>query len=212
MSTFFESFTCPNCSGSVIRGYERCPHCLKTKESEKGPVLVIAAMFLGGMLALSMGLPGVLNRSACEKPEACAPAVDREKYEIPATGQNDENSDYRLEVSQQIEGLNREIKENPRDASLYIARGWCYQDVAQYQHAYKDLSRAISLAPSSSEAYCKRAWVLVSLGQFQAAVKDASESLTLDKANDDAHEARATAYMSLGEQDKAEADYQAISR
>lgn len=212
MSTSSEFFTCPNCSGSVLRGYERCPHCLKPKESGKGPTLAIVAAALGGMVALSMGLPGVFNRSACEKPEACAPPVGQKIYEIPATGQNDENSDYRQEVSQQIDGLNREIRGNSRDAGLYIARGWCYQDVAQYEKAYKDLSRAISLAPSSSEAYCKRAWVLVSLGQFQAAVKDASESLALDKANDEAHEARATAYMSLGEQDKAEADYQAISR
>jgi Zn-dependent protease len=72
----------------------------------------------------------------------------------------------------QIERANRQIQQNPKDASAYAKRSWGYFISRQYSAALIDVDRAILLDPNNSTAYTHRSLIRRQMGDLAGAKTD----------------------------------------
>ena len=103
-----------------------------------------------------------------------------------------------------IEEFDEAIELDPNYASAYIARGYVYRVLGQYQNAINDYTIAIQAEPSAW-LYSDRGYSYLSLDQYQNAVNDYTMAIQLEPSGL-RYNNRAVAYYYLGETTKMEAD------
>lgn len=58
------------------------------------------------------------------------------------------------------------------DKTVYIARGWVYQDMGNHQLAINDFNEAIKYAPDDSQGYYRRGLSKYNSKRFKEAIQD----------------------------------------
>lgn len=82
-----------------------------------------------------------------------------------------------------IKTLTRLVKENPRDAKLFVSRGTAYHDCRMLDKALDDYSKAIKLEPKNSANYVFKADVLLEKKSYKEAENSAFKAKELDPSS-----------------------------
>jgi tetratricopeptide (TPR) repeat protein len=90
-----------------------------------------------------------------------------------------------------IESLTKLMKENPKDAKLFVSRGQAYHDCHRLDKALIDYSEAIKLEPTNSANYVFKADALLELKKYKEAENNAFRAKELDPSS-------ATAFVVYG--------------
>jgi tetratricopeptide (TPR) repeat protein len=104
------------------------------------------------------------------------------------------------------------IKENPKDAEGYVARGYVYASRGDHERALADLDYAIKLDPQNTAAYAIRGMKRVEMGNHQAAIADLNYAIKLEPAEADHYYYRGMAYAALKDIKSATADFDQVVR
>ncbi len=107
---------------------------------------------------------------------------------------------------------NRAIRFIGHNAYYYFGRGYCYQELQQFEEACVDFSRAIALLDSNAYFYHHRAECLRRAGQFERAMKDCQKALLLLATNEYLYFGRGECLREMGRFSEALADYDAAIR
>lgn len=109
----------------------------------------------------------------------------------------------------ELEGVEKRIRENPNDAGAYLHRGLIRSHSQEdFQGAIADFSKAIELNPNLAEAYNYRGTSYFWLEKYQQALDDYSQALRLDPNLTIAYYNRAYVRIELGDKKGAIADFQ----
>jgi tetratricopeptide (TPR) repeat protein len=106
-----------------------------------------------------------------------------------------------------IQGFDKAIRLNPKDAHIYYERGQAYAKLGQTQRSIQDFDEAIRLDPKSSLAYGPRGDAYVKLGQTERAISDYDQAIRLDPTNATYYSDRGNAYHALGNAEQAQRDF-----
>lgn len=85
-----------------------------------------------------------------------------------------------------IEELNRKIKENPNDASFFIARARYYQEQKLINNAIADLESALKLEPENTEYYLLLVDYYLQAGKLKNTIAVLKKILSVDPNNSEA--------------------------
>jgi tetratricopeptide (TPR) repeat protein len=106
-----------------------------------------------------------------------------------------------------IEDLDREIKLDPTDATIYFLRALLYSTREDYDRAIADLSRMIELDPTFAAGYLSRGGMYEKKKDYDRAIADFDQALKLDTKNAIIYSARGWVYHLKLDYDRAIADY-----
>ncbi|WDI42851.1 tetratricopeptide repeat protein [Bremerella sp. P1] len=106
-----------------------------------------------------------------------------------------------------IEQFTKLVKENPKNAGVYIKRGNVWLNLNEIEPAIADFSEAIRLEPKMSLAYNNRGTALFNKGDHDRAIEDYSKAIELDPKEKLAYFNRGNVWLEKGEFDKALENY-----
>ncbi|MHC4176521.1 MAG: tetratricopeptide repeat protein [Planctomycetota bacterium] len=163
----------------------------RKRKKQKGPVRLMAEVFLGGFGGLLIGyyvlcwtLWGLGSRR--DIPKLPLPLLPPEMHSF--------------------EGA-KEPAGSPRQPSSEDDRGVTYLQDGEFDKAIAEFTKEIQLDPASATTYGNRAGAYVAKGEFDKAIVDYTEAIRLDPQLAGAYYGRGVAYDCSGEPDKAIVDY-----
>jgi tetratricopeptide (TPR) repeat protein len=96
------------------------------------------------------------------------------------------------------------IRLDPRDASIYLKRGWLYQQQKVVDKALADFSQAIRLDPRDAITFYRRGGIYLDQKVFDKALADFNEGIRLDPKSATLRYARACVYANRDDKDDSE--------
>jgi len=108
---------------------------------------------------------------------------------------------------QAVRWFGEALREDPKLAEAWGARGWVYAELGQLEQAVADYTQALRLEPRDAETWCNRGHARTKLGQIEQAIADLNRALQLDPDLVEGYHARAWAYSQAGQYEKAVVDY-----
>ena len=106
-----------------------------------------------------------------------------------------------------IEKINKAIKNDPNNALCYIERGISYLKWNQADKALDDCTKAIELEPNNAEFYMQRADCYSRLNQQEKRLADFNKAAQLDPDNAMVYSNQGDAYNQTNQYDKALTDF-----
>ncbi len=100
-----------------------------------------------------------------------------------------------------IHNFSEAIKDDPKHAGYYAARGWAYEKNGQYQMALADLDRAVFLMSTNSEYFLLRGSVYLDMTNLDKATENYNKVIQLNPSSFSAYSARAMANYFKGDFD-----------
>jgi tetratricopeptide (TPR) repeat protein len=97
------------------------------------------------------------------------------------TGDKHENKT--VDLSEQLEELNRKISSDPGNPEYYNDRAVLYLDNDEFTEAFKDVTKAIELDSTKAEYYLTQSDVYLAMGKIQGSVEALENALHLDDKN-----------------------------
>jgi tetratricopeptide (TPR) repeat protein len=108
----------------------------------------------------------------------------------------------------ELEAVEKRIRENPNDAGAYLHRGMIRSHSQEdFKGAIADFSKAIELDPNGAEAYNYRGTSYFWLKQYQEALKDYNKAIQLAPQLTIAYYNRAYVRLELGDKKGAVEDF-----
>lgn len=107
--------------------------------------------------------------------------------------------------------LTQQAQQNPKQASVWIARGRHLLSSGELKPALADFQRAVTVAPDNVEAHCGCAASLLALGQIDESIAECNAALAKGPSAL-ASSLRGDAYLKKGSLDYAIDDYTAAKR
>ena len=104
---------------------------------------------------------------------------------------------------QAIEAYSDALRENPRDAEIWLHRAQAMLVVERYQQAIDDSTESLRLDPDDASAACCRAEALLRLRKFSDALPDLEFAIRDDAKHPHAWYFRSVAHLGLGNADEA---------
>ncbi len=102
-----------------------------------------------------------------------------------------------------IEAYTAAIDLSPKEADIYIFRGYCYDELGEYSKAVKDYTKAIEHDPQLAVAYSNRGRIYLNMEDYQKALNDFIKAIALKPDFANAYNNRGYTYSSMGEYQKA---------
>lgn len=87
---------------------------------------------------------------------------------------------HALDPQQAIAWLTKQIRANPRNAQLYVARGAARDEAGEHDKAINDFGVALQLDPRSAEAHLNRGIAWMTEGKWDQAIADFDAVVKLD--------------------------------
>jgi len=117
-----------------------------------------------------------------------------------------------LSIDDAVDHFTQAIRENPANATYYIARGNAWVTKEEPDKALADYTEALRLDPKSARAYLCRGRAWIDKDELEKAISDYDEAIRLDSKYAEAYLRRGYAWAEKGEYDKAIADYDEVIR
>ena len=136
--------------------------------------------------------------------------LDRHLELVKAVKTQSSMADIMHDYARQIPCLDAAIKQNPGDATNYLARGRAYFLEEEDDRAIADLDVALRLDPGNAAAYVMRGIVHGYLERYDRVVSDMSEAIRLSPGNVMALYYRGLAHGELSALDQAIADLEEV--
>jgi Flp pilus assembly protein TadD len=111
-----------------------------------------------------------------------------------------------------LEIFEKNIRQNPRNAVLYIDRGTVHAMMKNYQKALEDYATAIKLNPQIPAIYYNRGLIFTNLDKYQQALVDFATVIKLNPRDAEAYYNRGFTYEKLGDHQQAIKDFQTAAR
>lgn len=111
-----------------------------------------------------------------------------------------------------IQGLDDQIRRNPRDADAFYRRGQAWAQRGEFALASDDFGEAIRINPRDAESLNNRCFTRAVMGQLEGALSDCNEAIRLRGDYADALDSRGLTHLKLGQYDRAIADFNAAIR
>ena len=112
-----------------------------------------------------------------------------------------------LLLDRAIQGYDQAIQRNPKNAFLYVNRGFAYVIKGDHDRAIQDYNQGLQLDSKNALAYRSRALAYGSKGDHDRAIQDYDKAIQLDPKDALAYGGRADAYRSKGDYDRAIQDH-----
>jgi len=107
------------------------------------------------------------------------------------------NDQVELTPEQELESLNKVIRENPKSPNGYHRRHLYYIEQGEYQLAREDLNICINMSPETSIYYFEKAKLCYNLGEIDNSEVHAEKALELDSTSKDAHVLLGRIYLAI---------------
>ncbi|MEZ5788214.1 MAG: caspase family protein [Xanthobacteraceae bacterium] len=111
-----------------------------------------------------------------------------------------------------IQGLDDQIRRNPRDADAFYRRGQAWAQRGEFALASDDFGEAIRINPQDAESLNNRCFTRAVMGQLEGALSDCNEAIRLRGDYADALDSRGLTHLKLGQYDRAIDDFSAAIR
>jgi tetratricopeptide (TPR) repeat protein len=105
-----------------------------------------------------------------------------------------------------IRELNKSIRANPNDASLYLRKAFVLSELGDFAQALDNYNRAINLNPNNSQSYFFRGNLRIKMGTVNLALQDYAQAISLNPNVPEVYVARAFVRAELGDERGAIAD------
>ena len=106
-----------------------------------------------------------------------------------------------------IQGYDQAIQRDPKNAFLYVNRGFAYAIKGDHDRAIQDYNQGLQLDPKNAVAYRNRAVAYGSKGDNDRAIQDYDQAIQLDPKDAIAYVSRGGVYKSKGDNDRAIQDF-----
>jgi len=109
-----------------------------------------------------------------------------------------------------IQGYNRAIQLDQKNAAAYISRGLAYMIKGDNDRALQDFDQGIKLDPKNAAAYRNRGVAYANKSDNDRAIQNFDQAIQLDPKDAVAYVARGTEYASKGDNDRAIQDFNLV--
>ena len=121
---------------------------------------------------------------------------------------NDKNSSSSFSIDNQLNSLNRKIRQSPENPQLYLKRGELFFQLHEFEKAINDYNTVLSIDASLKQAYFGRGMALARNGQIEAGIIDLTTFIKHYPDDSRAYTKRGVRYIWAGQLDKAQQDLQ----
>ena len=112
-----------------------------------------------------------------------------------------------LMLDRAIQGYDQAIQRNPKNAFLYVNRGFAYAIKGDHDRAIEDYNQGLQLDSKNALAYRNRGVAYASKGDHDRAIQDYDQAIQLDPKDAMAYVSRGTLYKSKGDNSRAIQDF-----
>lgn len=102
-----------------------------------------------------------------------------------------------------IQSCTEALKRSPNDIKLYLARGYEYNHLPDYDRGIADYTKASKIDPKNADSYHGRGYAYNGKGEYDRAIADFTKAIQLKPNNYVAYSDRGVAYYNKGDYDRA---------
>ncbi len=175
----------------------------KTGLQRQDAMDTLTARKVGKLAGADYVIFGTLTELPDRRLELKARIIGAELGELVNNASGRAAKDWLDQYRNLLEGQNRAIERDPKDAQAFYEKGVMYADLWEYDNAIASYNIAISIDQAYFKAYFSRGNAYRGLGEFDKAIEDFTQAITLDPKPAAPYASRASAYVVNGEYDKA---------
>ena len=102
-----------------------------------------------------------------------------------------------------IRACTEALRLSPNEVRLYMARGYEYNHLPDYDRGLADYTKASQLEPNNADAYHGRGYAYAGKRQYDLAIAEDTKAIRLKPNNHVAYSDRGSAHYNKGEYDRA---------